>query len=149
MPASPENVTELLVNWGHGDAHAIEELTPLAYEELRRLAGRYLRRERLDHTLQSAALVHEAYLRLVDQRSVEWQNDHARGRRAAKRGAGEFKLSLDEAIDAPKKRDVDLVALDDALEGLAKIDPQHSRLVELRFFAGLGRPKCWGSPRRP
>jgi RNA polymerase sigma factor (TIGR02999 family) len=130
-------------------------LTPLVYSELRRLARRHLSRERSDHTLQSTALVHEAYLRLVDQRNVQWQNrahffgvaaqlirriliDHARARQAGKRGAGACLLSLDEALDAPSGgRPLDVVALDDALEQLTKIDPRQSRIVELRFFAGL------------
>src|SRR5512144_45156 len=154
MANTQADVTRLLVDWSHGDQHALERLTPLVYSELRRLAGRYLRRERPGHTLQSTALVHEAWMKLVDQRSVHWQNrahffgvaaqmirrilvDYARNRHAAKRGAHACKLSLDEAIDVPKQRDLDLVALDDALQGLAGIDPQQSRIVELRFFAGL------------
>jgi RNA polymerase sigma factor (TIGR02999 family) len=149
-----QDVTRLLVDWSNGDQAALEELTPLVYGELRRLAGRYLRRERPDHTLQSTALVHEAYMRLIDQRSVRWQNrahffgvaaqlirrilvDHARGRMAAKRGAAVCKLSLDEAIETPGARDLDLAALDDALNALARIDLQQSRIVELRFFTGL------------
>ncbi|MGH9630291.1 MAG: sigma-70 family RNA polymerase sigma factor [Bryobacteraceae bacterium] len=150
----PEDVTRLLINWRNGDQQALEQLMPLVYGELRKLANRYLRRERSDHTLQSTALVHEAYLRLVDQRSVQWQNrahffgvaaqmirrilvDHARGHQTSKRGGGAPKLSLDEAVAVAEKRDLDLVALDDALNGLAAIDPQQSRIVELRFFAGL------------
>jgi len=147
-------VTQLLVDWGNGDNRALEKLTPLVYQELKRLAARYLRRERSDHTLQSTALVHEAWLRLIDQRQVHWQNraqffgvaaemirriliDHARGRQAAKRGDGAIKLTLDEALFTPDRRDLDLVALDDALKDLARLDPQQSRLVELRYFAGL------------
>lgn len=147
-------MTQLLVDWGNGDNRALEKLTPLVYQELKRLAARYLRRERSDHTLQSTALVHEAWLRLIDQRQVHWQNraqffgvaaemirriliDHARGRQAAKRGDGAIKLSLDEALFTPDRRDLDLVALDDALQDLARLDPQQSRLVELRYFAGL------------
>jgi RNA polymerase sigma factor (TIGR02999 family) len=154
VSTSQQGVTELLVSWSNGDQQALDRLTPLVYGELRRLAARYLRRERSDHTLQSTALVHEAYLRLIDQKHVRWQNrahffgvaaqmirrilvDHARGKQAAKRGAGGWKLSLDEAIATPEQRDLDLVALDDALGGLAKIDRQQSRVVELRFFAGL------------
>jgi RNA polymerase sigma factor (TIGR02999 family) len=144
----------LLVEWGKGDRGALEKLTPLVYEELKRLATRYLRRERREHTLQSTALVHEAWLRLIDQKHVHWQNraqffgiaaemirriliDHARNRQAAKRGDGALKLTLDDALAAPDIRDLDLVALDDALQDLAKFDPQQSRMVELRFFAGL------------
>jgi len=144
----------LLVDWGNGDRQALEKLTPLVYQELKRLAARYLRRERREHTLQSTALVHEAWLRLIDQNHVHWQNraqffgiagemirriliDHARNRQAAKRGDGAIKLSLDEALGAPDRRDFDLVALDDALEDLTKLDPKQGKLVELRFFAGL------------
>ena len=154
MDTSPHNVTQLLVDWSHGDPGALEKLTPLVYDELRRLAGRYLRQERSGHTLQSTALVHEAYMKLVGQNNVRWQNrahffgiaaqmirrilvDYARARKADKRGAGAERLSLDEAIALPGGQDLDLVALDDALEGLAKIDARQSRLVELRFFAGL------------
>jgi RNA polymerase sigma factor (TIGR02999 family) len=150
---SPKSVTQLLADWSKGDQEALDGLMPLVYDELRRLAASYMRRERPDHTLQSTALVHEAYLRLVDQRSVKWQNrthffgvaaqlirrllvDHARTHQAAKRGAA-YKLSLDEAIDVPEQRDVSLLALDDALNTLAAMDPQQSRIVELRFFGGL------------
>jgi RNA polymerase sigma factor (TIGR02999 family) len=154
LSTSPHVVTRLLVDWGNGDQQALEKLTPLVYQELKRLAARYLRRERREHTLQSTALVHEAWLRLIDQKQVHWQNraqffgiaaemirriliDHARGRQAAKRGDGAIKLSLDDALAAPNRRDLDLVALDDALRDLGKLDPQQGRLVELRFFAGL------------
>lgn len=154
MNTSSHNVTQLLVDWSHGDPAALEKLTPLVYGELKRLAARYLRRERADHTLQSTALVHEAYLRLVDQREIQWQNraqfygiaaemirriliDHARGRQAVKRGDGAVKLSLDDALATPRRRDLDLVALDDALSDLTRLDPRQGRLVELRFFAGL------------
>lgn len=150
----PDNVTQLLVSWSQGDQQALKELTPLVYKELRRLAGHYLRRERPDHTLQGTALVHEAYLRLVDQKRVKWQNrahffgvaaqmirrilvDHARGHRAEKRGADAVKLSLDEVLTIPEERNLDLVALDDALSALASLDPQQGRIVELRFFGGL------------
>ena len=151
---SQHQITRLLADWSNGDQQALEKLTPIVYEELRRLAGRYLRQERQDHTLQSTALVHEAYLKLVGQHSIQWRNraqffgvaaqlirrilvDYARNRHAVKRGANAPKLSLDEAIALPGERDLDLVALDDALEALAKFDPRQSRLVELRFFAGL------------
>jgi len=152
--ASSERVSKLLLNWGQGDQGAREALIPLVYEELRRLARRHLRRERPDHTLQSAALVNEAYLRLIRQGQPQWQNraqffglasqlmrhilvDHARNRAAAKRGAGAPRLSLDPEIALPRGRDVDLVALDDALNQLAALDSQQSRVVELRFFGGL------------
>ena len=151
---SNPDVTRLLIEWTGGSQHAMEELLPLVYDELRRLAGSYLRRERSDHTLQSTALVHEAYLRMVDQRSVTWQGrahffaisaqmmrrilvDHARGRDAAKRGSGACKITLDEGLLAPTERDINLVVLDHALEILAKLDPKQARIVELRFFAGL------------
>ncbi|HYO64060.1 MAG TPA: sigma-70 family RNA polymerase sigma factor [Pyrinomonadaceae bacterium] len=153
QPSSPD-VTQLLLNWSNGDGHALEELLPLVYNELRQLAERYLRRERSDHTLQATALVHEAYLKLIDQRNVRWQNrahffgvaaqamrrilvDHARGHMAAKRGSGGVKLSLDEGLMVSDEKADELVALDDALNRLAEIDPQKSRIVELRFFGGL------------
>ena len=137
-----------------GDDGALGELLPLVYAELRRLAAGYLRRERPGHTLQPTALVNEAYLRLVDQTQVRWQNrahflgvaaqmmrrilvDHARGQRAEKRGGEIQKLSLDENIVVSGERAADLVALDEALERLAELDPQKSRIVELRFFGGL------------
>jgi RNA polymerase sigma factor (TIGR02999 family) len=147
-------VTQLLVKWGGGDQQALENLMPLVYAELKRLAGSYLRRERPDHTLQSAALVNEAYVRLIDQRAVRWQNkahffgiaaqmmrrillDHARGHHAAKRGAGIEPLELNEALDQAQKQSIDLLGLDEALRTLEKMDPQQGRIVELRFFSGL------------
>ena len=150
----PSPVTELLVRWRSGDGDALQSLMPLVYEELRRLAHNYLRRERSDHTLQSTALVHEAYLRLVGSAPAQWQDrahffgiaahlmrqiltEYARGRNTAKRGGGVCKLTLDDAEQRPERLDVDMVALDDALNALAKIDPQQCRVVELRFFAGL------------
>jgi RNA polymerase sigma factor (TIGR02999 family) len=153
-PASAARVSELLLNWGHGDQGAREELIPLVYAELRRIARRYLWQERPDHTLQSGALVHEAYLRLAHDEPPQWQNrahffgvaaqlmrrilvDHARSRLAVKRGAGALRLALDPEIGLPQKREVNLVALDDALSTLATLDPQQSRLIELRFFGGL------------
>jgi RNA polymerase sigma factor (TIGR02999 family) len=153
MPEPNAAVTRLLVRWTEGDKQALEDLLPLVYDELRRLARRYLHQERPGHTLQSTALVHEAYLRLVDQ-NVSWQNrahffgiaaqmmrrilvDHARSRSAAKREDGACRVTLDEGLVALKQRDLDVVALDDALTNLGKIDPQQSKIVELRFFAGL------------
>ena len=150
-----EDVTQMLREIGDGkEEEAPAKLIPLVYDELRRLAQSYLNQERLDHTLQATALVHEAYIRLVDCQNVTWQNrahfiavaaqvmrrilvDHARTRSAEKRGGLGHKLSLDEAVDFPHERDVDLVALDDALNALAQLDPRQSRLVELRFFGGL------------
>ena len=147
-------ITQLLMRWGDGDQSALDQLMPLVYDELRRLAGSYLRRERHEHTVQPTALVHEAYLRLVDQRQASWQNraqffglaaklmrnilvDHARERRAAKRGGDDYKLSLAHAEGFSRQPDASLLALDDALNDLAEIKPQHSRIVELKFVGGL------------
>jgi RNA polymerase sigma factor (TIGR02999 family) len=150
----PAEISQLLVNWGLGDAQAREALIPLIYSELRAIARRHLRRERPDHTLQSAALVNEAYLRMNRQEPPHWENrahffgfaaqmmrhilvDHARNRNAAKRGSGGPRLTLDPEIALPEKHGMDLVALDDALRKLAEMDAQQSRLIELRFFGGL------------
>lgn len=147
-------MTQLLLDWNNGSQAALEQLMPLVNRELHRLAHRYIRRERPGHTLQTTALVNEAYLRLVDQRNVHWKNrahfyalsaqlmrrilvDHARKRKYAKRGGETHKISLDEAMTVSKERTRDLVALDDALTKLAAIDPRKSKLVELRFFGGL------------
>jgi len=152
-PTSGE-VTRILQDWGKGDQQALDRLMPLVYAELRSLARRYLRRERSDHTLQATALVHEAYLRLVDQSGVTWQNrahffgvaaqamrrilvDHARRHHAAKRGGPAFKVSLDDVMIAATERSDDLLALDDALTRLAELDPRQGRIVELRLFSGL------------
>ncbi len=149
-----QDVTQLLREWSQGDSAALDALIPLVYAELRRVARHYLQRERSDHTLSSTALVHEAYLRLVKQTDVSWQNrahffgiasqmmrrilvDHARRHAYAKRGGGTITLALDDALAVAEKREIDLVALDDALAGLAKLDQRQSRLVELRFFGGL------------
>ena len=146
MKPSAKDVTQLLLDWSNGNKEALDKLIPLVYDELRRLAHRYLRRERPDHTLQTTALVHEAYLRLIDQHSVHWQNrahffgiaaqlmrrvlvNYARDKHA-------IKLSLEEALTLSATRDLDLVALDDALTSLASIDTQQGRIVELRFFGG-------------
>jgi len=151
---SSAEVTRLLQQWGVGRHDALDELLPVIYGELRRLAASYLRRERADHTLQPTALVHEAFLKLVDQRDVCWQNrahffgiaaqmmrrilvDHARAHGASKRGAGERPLSIDEGLVAAPASHVDLLALDEALTRLAAVDSQQSRVVELRFFVGL------------
>jgi RNA polymerase sigma factor (TIGR02999 family) len=152
--SSPPRVTELLLAWGGGDQDAFDKLLPLIYGELRRLAAHYLRRERPDHTLQPTALVHEAYLRLVDQTRAQWQNrahffgaaaqmmrrilvDHARQHKAAKRGGSGQRVTLDEKVAFAPEREMDLLALEDALIKLEQVDPQKSRLVELRFFGGL------------
>jgi len=153
-PVSEESVSTLLAEWSRGDSEALQRLTPLVYEELRRLASHYLRQEAPGHTLQTTALVHEAYLRMVNQDAVDWQGrthffgiaarlirqilvDHARKRQAGKRDSGGPLLSFDESIELPDCGQVDLVRLDDALAGLAKIDGQQSRIVELRYFGGL------------
>jgi len=153
--AQPESgdVTRLLQSWSGGDKHALSELVPFVYRELRSLAAAYLRRERRDHTLQPTGLVHEAYLRLVDQTQVQSHNraqffaiaanlmrqilvNHARHHRAAKRGGGN-KVALAEDAAVVQQRGVDFIALDEALEKLAQLDPRQSRIVELRFFGGL------------
>jgi RNA polymerase sigma-70 factor (ECF subfamily) len=155
LPSDSSNqVTVLLARWNQGEAAAREALVPLVYEELRRVARKCLAEQRRDHTLQSTALVHEAYLRLVGRTSVHWQDrvhffavaarlmrgilvDHARKHSAAKRGGDAVPLVLDEALVLPKNNEVDLVALDDALTRLAKLDARQSQIVELRFFGGL------------
>ena len=151
--SSPQPVSALLVKWRAGDQEALQALIPLVYQELRRIAQYHLRQERPDHTLQSTALVHEAYLRLVKQAPAEVENrahflavasrlmrqilvDHARGHRAAKRGGG-LKLELQDAMAQQNVENVDLIALDNALNELARMDPQQSQIVEMRFFGGL------------
>jgi RNA polymerase sigma factor (TIGR02999 family) len=150
---SPEPITEILATLGAGDQEALKSLIPLVYDELRRLARYHLNRERRDHTLQSTALVNEAYLRLAGRElRVESRAhffaiashlmrqilvDHARRHRAGKRGAGATLLTLDQPVALPQTRNVDVLALDDALNTLARLDPQQSRIVELRFFGGL------------
>lgn len=154
MPqSSPSRVSALLAQWRAGDERALEALMPLVYNELRRVAHRYLRHERPDHTLQSTALVHEAYLRLLKQGTREFENrahffaisaqlmrqilvEQARRRKAAKRYCG-YTVTVDECSSPEKANSLDIVALDDALKGLAKLDPRQSRIVELRFFGGL------------
>jgi RNA polymerase sigma factor (TIGR02999 family) len=147
-------MTQLLLDWSNGDKAAIDRLMPLVYDELRRLAHHYMGREAPGHTLQTSALVNEAYLRLIDQRSVQWQNrahffgiasqmmrrilvDHARSRNYAKRGGGAHQVSLEEAMVVSPERAADVVALDDALTALFEIDERKSQIVELRFFGGL------------
>jgi RNA polymerase sigma factor (TIGR02999 family) len=147
-------VTELLGRWRNGDRDALDSLIPLVYEELRRIAQHYLRNERPGHTLQSTALVHEAYVRLIRQDLPQWQNrahffavaaqlmrqilvDHARAYRADKRGGGVCNLALDDAEKDAQPVDVDIVALDDALKTLSAMDPQQGKVVELKFFGGL------------
>jgi len=152
-PASHE-VTQLLIAWSDGDQAARDQLMPVVYEELHRLARRYMRRELPGHTLQTSALVNEAFLRLVDQRNVHWQSrahffaiaaqmmrrilvDYARNRGSGKRGGGERALSLDEGLIVSEERSAEVVAVHEALEQLAKFDGRKSQIVELRFFGGL------------
>jgi RNA polymerase sigma factor (TIGR02999 family) len=152
---SNEGITELLIDWGKGDQAALDRLMPLVYNELRRLASNYLRRERATHTLQPTALVNEAYLKLIDQKNAKWQNraqffgisaqlmrrilvDHARQHQAAKRGgSNQQRLSITSAEQFAKQPEIDLLALNEALDELAQMDPQQGRIVELKFFAGL------------
>ncbi len=151
---SGSDVTQLLLAWQSGDRDALDRMLPLVYDELHRLAAGYLRRERSDHTLQPTALVHEAYLRLVRQRQVDWRNraqflgvaagmmrrilvNHARDRSAAKRAGGREQVSLSLVADGGGAPDVDLIALEDALGRLASLDARKARVVELRFFGGL------------
>lgn len=151
---SAPDVTELLLQWNEGRHGVLEQLMPVVEAELRKLAAGYMKGERADHTLQPTALVNELYLRLVDRKRVSWTcrthffafaattmrrilTDHARARSADKRGGAETTLSLDEAVGLPETRDVEVVALDDALDDLAKLDPRQSRVVELRFYVGL------------
>jgi RNA polymerase sigma factor (TIGR02999 family) len=151
---SQKDITQLLVAWSNGDEAALAELTPLVYEELHRLAHRYMGGERTGHTLQTTALVNEAYVRLIDWKNVRWQNrahffgvsaqlmrrilvDFARARDYQKRGAGLRAVTLNDAIDVGNEKGVDLVALDEALSGLSTLDPRQSQVVELRFFGGL------------
>lgn len=149
-----EEVTALLGQLADGDGAAASRLIPIVYDELRRLAGGYMRRERREHTLQPTALVHEAYLKLIEQRAVDWQGrahffaiaaqtmrrilvDHARGHLRDKRGGGMIPVPLEEALVFSPEQSSELVRLDASLERLAKLDPRQSRIVELRFFGGL------------
>src|SRR6266850_371749 len=154
MTPSPKSITVLLIEWRDGDETALNDLMPLVYDEMRRLARYYMRRERPGHTLQTAALVNEAYLRLVDHKGMRWQNrahfyavaaqamrrilvDHARSRHYAKRGGGGQMVELDEAEGIFQKQAAELVALDDALTDLSAIDPRKGRIVEMRYFGGM------------
>jgi RNA polymerase sigma-70 factor, ECF subfamily len=151
---SPREITQWLQDWRNGDQAALERLLPVVYQELHKLAHAYLNRERSAHTLQPTALIHEAYLRLLGQNVEQWQNrthfygvaahlmrqilvEHARQRSADKRGGGVVKLALDEALDYAPEQAAELVALDDALTGLAKFDERKCRVIELRYFGGL------------
>jgi RNA polymerase sigma-70 factor, ECF subfamily len=154
MTSAPRDITRLLLAWNNGDEAALEELTPLVYAELHRLARRYMGRERSGHTLQTSALVNEAYLRLIDWKNVRWQNrahffavsaqlmrrilvDFARANTYAKRGGGAPHLDLEEVAVVSPDRGTDIVALDEALTSLAALSPRQSQVVELRFFGGL------------
>ncbi|MBK9317181.1 MAG: sigma-70 family RNA polymerase sigma factor [Acidobacteria bacterium] len=149
-----EEITQLLLAWGKGDEGAFDRLMPLVYDEMRKIARRYMSRQRPDHTLQTTALVNEAYLRLIDSSKVQWQNrahfyaisaqlmrrilvDFARARTNQKRGGGAQKVVLDEALTITSEPGADLIALDDALNELAKLDRRQSQIVELRYFGGL------------
>jgi RNA polymerase sigma-70 factor (ECF subfamily) len=153
IPAS-QDVSQLLADWSNGDQAALDKLLPLVNVELRQLARRYMRRENPGHTLQTSALVNEAYLRLIEQKSVRWQNrahffviaaqlmrriliDHARSHHYAKRGGGALRVSLDEAAAVTEARAAELLAVDEALEKLTAMDARKGRIVELRFFGGL------------
>src|SRR5688572_13480337 len=151
---SPQEITRLFVAWGNGDQSALEALAPLVHSELHRLAHHYMGRERTGHTLQTSALVNEAYLRLIDWKNVRWQNrahffavsaqlmrrilvDFARDRQYLKRGGGALMITLGEAEGVAVERGADMVALDEALTALAEIDPRKAQVVEMRFFGGL------------
>ena len=154
MSSESQEVTQLLVDWGNGDQAALDRLLPLVNNELRKLAKRYMRRENPGHSLETSALVNEAYLRLIDQRHVQWQNrahffgiaaqlmrriliDHARKAQYQKRGGGAVKVTLDEASAVTESRAAELLALDEALDKLTAMDARKGRIVELRFFGGL------------
>ena len=151
---SAQEITRLLLAWGQGDQTALERLMPLVYEELRRLARRHMNRQRPGHTLQTTALVNEAYLRLIDSSQVQWQNrahffavsaqlmrrilvDFARSRKSLKRGAEARQITLDDSLEVSSERGADMIALDDALNALAEMNPRQSQIVELRYFGGL------------
>jgi RNA polymerase sigma factor (TIGR02999 family) len=153
MQSQSNDVTQLLIDWNHGDADAVGKLMPIIYAELHKLAAHYLSKERVNHTLQPTALVHETYLQLIEASRVNWQNrahffgaaarsmrhilvDHARSHQAAKRGGG-YKVSINDNMAIAQPKEIDLIALDDALNLLSELDPQQSRVVELKFFGGL------------
>lgn len=152
--SSPQNITQLLVDWSNGDQAALEKLIPMVEGELRRLARHYMHQERPGHTLQTTALVNEAYIRLIDQKRVRWQNkahflgiaaqimrrillDHAKTRHRAKRGGSARQVSLSEVAALSTEESEELIALDDALKKLAKVDDRKSQVIELRYFGGL------------
>jgi RNA polymerase sigma factor (TIGR02999 family) len=154
LEPSPDEITQLLHAWTAGDSAALDKLMPLVYTDLHRTAQRYMARERTGHTIQPTALIHEVYFRLIDSQAANWHDrahffavcarmmrriltDFARSRRSLKRGGGANPLLIDESLDARKEAPTDLIALDDALNGLARVDPRKGQVVELRFFGGL------------
>jgi RNA polymerase sigma factor (TIGR02999 family) len=154
VEAQTHDVTQLLIDWSNGDKSALDKLVPVVEQELRRLAHHYMRGERQGHTLQTTALVNEAFVRLANRKRVQWQNrahffgisaqlmrtilvDHARSHATAKRGGGAEKLELNDALVVSQQKAADVIALDEALKELELIDPRQSRIVELRFFGGL------------
>jgi RNA polymerase sigma factor (TIGR02999 family) len=158
---SPHEITQLLAEWSNGNQTALDKLYPLVYDELHRMANRYMNRERKDHTLQTTALINEAYVRLVDQKNVHWANrahffaisaqimrriliDHARGHAYAKRGGGAQKVSLDETAMVASDPASDMLLLDEALNRLAEMDPRRGQVVELRYFGGLNNEEIAG-----
>lgn len=158
---SPHEITQLLAEWSNGNQTALDKLYPMVYDELHRMASRYMNRERKEHTLQTTALINEAYVRLVDQKHVHWENrahffaisaqimrriliDHARRHAYAKRGGGAQKVSLDETAIIANESASDLLLLDEALNRLAEIDTRRSQVVELRYFGGLNNEEISG-----
>ena len=159
MPASRNQVTDLLQRWKSGDEEALERLTPLVYDQLHRMAHQYIRKERRGHTLQTTALVNEAYLRMVDYKRVDWQNrahffavsavvmrrvlvDYARQRTSDKRGGESFQVSLSDNLAFTSERAAELIALDEAIESLNQLYPRRSKVVELRYFGGLNNQEA-------
>jgi len=158
---SPHEITQLLAEWSNGNQTALNKLYPLVYDELHKMANRYMKRERKDHTLQTTALINEAYVRMVDQKNVHWENrahffaisaqimrriliDHARRHHYAKRGGGALKVSLDETAIVAGDPASDMLLLDEALNRLAEIDPRRGQVVELRYFGGLNNEEIAG-----
>ena len=160
-PPQQHHITQLLAEWSEGNQSALDELYPLVYDELHRLARRYMSRERKGHTLQTTALINEAYVRLVDQRNVHWANrshffaisaqimrriliDHARRHAYAKRGGGAQQVSLEEAATITPAQSLELIRLDEALKSLSERDPRRGKVVELRYFGGLNNEEIAG-----
>jgi RNA polymerase sigma factor (TIGR02999 family) len=158
---SPHEITQLLAEWSDGNQTALDKLYPLVYDELHKMANRYMKRERKDHTLQTTALINEAYVRMVDQKNVHWENrahffaisaqimrriliDHARRHHYAKRGGGALKVSLDETAMVASNPAPDMLLLDEALNRLAEMDPRRGQVVELRYFGGLNNEEIAG-----